>query len=1099
MRTPMTRSHSLLALALGAFALLAGCRIQKPATEVPAPPSIDTFSASATQVAAGTKVTLTWATSNATSVELREASTGDLGVAEGTTSGNVEVTVDAASLYVIVARGPGGTDSRAVSVVVDDAEGEVSFRALPPVINGGASATLVWTAPGATAVSLAAGAQAIDVSGQRTSGAVTVSPRFDTTYTLTVDGRTQTASVTVEPTLLASELSPRAAEVGDDVTLTWQAAGAERVVISSPGRGQLREFTTAADITSGSFTDTVPASPNGGLVTYEIAVVKGSTRVTRLHELTVGTGLAITRVEAPPVAGAGASYRVRWETRAADQVELKVDGVTVHVTATPQAAAVGLFAFIAPMSDFSVEVIATNVQGARDSQLLQVDAVGVPTAATLTANPTTVTLGQPVTLTFASTEARRVRITDAQGEVVFSLTGQPAEGGTATVYPTASTTYTLSADNQLGNPAVTATAAITVTGAAPVVTQYPPTPLSGQIIDIATPAAGALFYGFPHTQVLTASQADFIDISSTGTLVLEAPANVAAINLPFSTVLWGERQSGSLTVSRAGWIAWGASQTVRSANATTLPSTTGPGGMLAPFWDDLTLVAGTSAVYAQLVGNAPNETLIVQWNRLRVGTDAATEVTFQVKVSQRGTVSYQYKTMTLPSAYTSFAVGLQDPTRQSALGTTTASTASSAPTTNSARYFFSPVTSPVSMRVFKGMSWGGYLKEGELFTPVTRPAQAVTLPTDLALTELMFRPSISTGQYLEVVNRTSAPLDLTGWVLRQGTGSFLVPDNFVLQPSVPTVIGASTDAAENDDAGVVLAWGSGFSLARDAGTLVFATFDAGGASVTYSGPSDGGVGSAIQFDPGPFLGTSGSATSTACLTTATFGGQTPAQLGTPGSLAGCGFGYAVVSIPVHFVDVSDGGARLVNSPTTAVDGRTVPIQLAVDGGTDPAPVLFGTRTPVVSMSLDGWMVPSSTTTVDFSNDTNPGTSPLGKLAIFWDDMHTTPSVAGSDMYWKFMAANEDPLTPSAHWVFQWHRIRHYATDPADDLNYEIKLFQDGVIEYHYGTMISGTSDNYADGNSATIWLERLDGSQAQVISLNTPSIRPNTAIRFVPR
>ena len=83
--------------------------------------------------------------------------------------------------------------------------------------------------------------------------------------------------------------------------------------------------------------------------------------------------------------------------------------------------------------------------------------------------------------------------------------------------------------------------------------------------------------------------------------------------------------------------------------------------MIAPFWDDLTLIA-SSGVYYQVVGDAPDQSLIVQWNKLQVGTDAATEVTFQVQVHQRGIVSFQYQTMTLASGYTSFVVGVQDHT-----------------------------------------------------------------------------------------------------------------------------------------------------------------------------------------------------------------------------------------------------------------------------------------------------------------------------------------------------------------------------------------------------------------------------------------------------
>ena len=94
-----------------------------------------------------------------------------------------------------------------------------------------------------------------------------------------------------------------------------------------------------------------------------------------------------------------------------------------------------------------------------------------------------------------------------------------------------------------------------MTGAPAAVTQFPPTAISGQNVDINTPATGALLYGFPHNQVLRSTQADFHDISTTGTRVLETGAEVTSVTLPFSTVLWGQRQNGPLTISRAGWLA----------------------------------------------------------------------------------------------------------------------------------------------------------------------------------------------------------------------------------------------------------------------------------------------------------------------------------------------------------------------------------------------------------------------------------------------------------------------------------------------------------------------------------------------------------------
>ena len=63
------------------------------------------------------------------------------------------------------------------------------------------------------------------------------------------------------------------------------------------------------------------------------------------------------------------------------------------------------------------------------------------------------------------------------------------------------------------------------------------------------------------------------------------------------------------------------------------------------------------------------------------------------------------------------------------------------------------------------------------------------------------------------------------------------------------------------------------------------------------------------------------------------------------------------------------------------------------------------------------------------------------------------------------------------------------------LNFEVTLFEKGVIEFHYGTM-TGTN---ANGNSATRWIDNLDSTAALALSVNQATVSPNTAFRFTPR
>ncbi|MDP1828905.1 MAG: lamin tail domain-containing protein [Archangium sp.] len=1077
--------------------VFAGCRREQPPTVVPPAPAIESFTVSASTATPGQSVTLSWKVLNATSIELREATAGALPVAADVLEGTLAVSPTVTSLYVLTAQGPSGTDARAVAVTVPPGAGNVTFQALPSTIPGGDSTTLVWLAPGAQQVELSAGGQAVDLQGQRSAGAVTVRPLADTLYTLTVDGQVLTAMVTVQAAILRFGADRMAVEAGDPLTLSWDTAGATRVILSSEGRGVLLDSTTAATVRAGSFADTAPVLPVGGVLAYELVVEKGTASASRTLEVFVGTGLTIVRLDTPPVAARGGVYSVRWTTLAADQVEVRVDGATAFVTANTSQALFGSFTFPTPMNDFGLELIATNARGARAARTAQVDVVGVPTGVTLSATPATVAAGASTTLTWASTEARRVRITDDDGQPVFSLTGQGAEAGSVAVFPNrASTTYTISADNLLGSTVVTATATVTVTGPALSLFTSPPTVPTGGRLSLAASQPDALLVGFPHAQVLTGTRADFLDIRGTGQqLDITTTPGVIAVDVPFSTWLWGQRQTGLLTVSRAGWMAWGAALAVDSSESV-LPSTSAAPFILAPFWDNLTITAASS-VHFQVVDAAPNERLIVQWSRLQVGTDVDTELTFQVQVHQEGAVSFQYRDVTLAPAYTSFEVGVQDGTQKLAI------TPDFVPESDTALYFFGPVMANADVQVVRGSKWGGFLQRNGVSSLVARDAVAVSMPEDLAVTEVLFRPAatVSAGQYVELVNRTLGPLDLSGWNLTAPSGSrFDFPQGFTLQPDVPFVLGASDDAAENDDAGVQLSWAdAGFVLPTDAGSFFVGAGD-GGFNLVFA--PDGGAGKATVVDPGFFrVGTSSLMRLLVCNAVTPFGGQAPQQLGNPGQHSGCGFGYRVLPIAEHYVDITASGTSLVNSPAAAVTALTVPITLAATAG-DPAPLVFGNRTPVVSMSIDGWLALESLTTVNATNKTTPGTTtaPRGLVAPFWDDLQTSLGLTPeSDLYWKRMAAGEDAQRPEPHWIFQWHRLRHLSTAPADDLNFQVKLFEDGTIEYHYGELRSGTTTNYGNGNSATVWLERSDAGVAITLSANTADVKPHTAWRFVPQ
>lgn len=1035
------RTLLLLSLALVA------CR--PPAIETPRPPHIDSFAVSKTSTVAGETLTLSWRVSNATDLELREATLGTLEVPATQFEGSIEVKPTVNSVFVLTVRSRGGTDARALPVTVGAAPGPTSFVALPPVIGGGDVTTLVWTAPSARRVSLRAGSTELDTGGQLTAGAVTVRPLKDTTYALDVDGEVHEVRVTVQPAILEFTASARAIEVDGFITLSWRTAGATEVRLT--GGIPVTSF-----VPDSGFSERL-STP--GVVRYELVAEKGNERMTRTLEVLVGIDLAVTRLAMPGVAARGGTYGLRWDTIAADTIEVRVDGVNVFTTSTPSRVSSGSTSIPTPGDDFEVEFIAIDSRGPRVSRRTRVDVVGIPTSVTLSASPTTVNAGDAVTLSWSSPDSRHVRIVDGDGQPVFSVSGIAAENGSTTVHPPHDgTTYRIAADNLLGSTPVTASATVVVTGTPLDVVQSPRTAVSGGRLDVVANEPQAVLVGFPHHQVLEATRSEFVDISSTGQAldVVNSPG-VAAVTPGFDTWLWGEKQAAQLVVSRAGWMAFGAPQ-VNVVNDVALPSSLAPRRLIAPFFDELRMTS-SSSIWWQVVGDAPNERLIVQWSRLQLGTDASTELTFQAHVHQNGSVSFHYDTMRLPTLYTGFVIGLQDAFAQRAV------TSDFVPVDDTALYFFSPLSSSAPLTAARRTTWGGFVQKNGVSALISRASKVVGLPEDLAVTEVMSRPRVTDGQYIELLNRTAAPLELSGWSLG---GSFTFPSGFTLPVDTPVVVGASMNAAENDDAGVALAW-SNFSL--DGGAFFFGVNDAG---VNIATSSDPGVARIIE--PGI----------TTCDAQTTYGNATPLQLGNPGVNAGCGFGYRAHAIAPNFVDVSDGGTALVVNAT--VDALTVPIAL----GSSPLPRVFGEQLAVVSMSVDGFLVPGSTTAINGENKTSAMNlaQPRGVIAPFWDDLQVAP---GGGLFWKFIAA------PEAHWIFQWHHVRHLNTQPGDDLNFEVKLFANGVIEYHYAEMRSGTFAGYGEGREATVWLERGDAGVALVESINAPLVRSRTALRFTPQ
>lgn len=168
----------------------------------PAPPQITQFTANPTLVNSGQSTTLTWTTTNATSVTITPAipmpdQSGPL-----PTSGSDIVPVSTTTVFSLTATGPGGTvGPQNVTVTIPFA---LSLTAAPSTITSGQSVTLAWQVSNGTATSISltdAAGNAVCNPCALPSGSATVTPTATTTYTATAVNTTtsiqQSATVTV--------------------------------------------------------------------------------------------------------------------------------------------------------------------------------------------------------------------------------------------------------------------------------------------------------------------------------------------------------------------------------------------------------------------------------------------------------------------------------------------------------------------------------------------------------------------------------------------------------------------------------------------------------------------------------------------------------------------------------------------------------------------------------------------------------------------------------------------------------------------------------------------------------------------------------------
>ncbi len=1120
------RNNLVQRVAIAAVAtVLSACPAPAP-TPPEVPPVITSFTADKTQVTAGAAVKLSFTAERASEVELLDQAGNRITLSGDANAGEATVNPTVTSFYVLRASGAGGRDSAFVQVAVNEGLKQVFLVAVPAEIEAGQTVTVAWSALGGSGISLR------DASGttlsMAESGTLDLQPSKSTTYELRATGLlgplTASAPVKVRPVVKSFTATPPAARQGQTLTLAWKTGGADSVRLTESTLGEIVTISSQAIVDDGTFDFTVPLDfnadagplPDGGMapprpvpdnyplsftLTAQTAMPQQS--ATAQLQTFVRDGPAITTFEAPAFVTELKPVVIRWTTSAAHRAELQLDGATVLAT-LPPATADGTFTIPTLTADVSVTLVVYDFNGLAVRQTKTVRVAGAPKVNTFVVPMNVAAGGSPVTAMWTTTNATLVVIRQKNGPAEFetSLAAMVSAGMTA-LRPARTTTYVLEAYNAAGDRDVLER---TVNVTTPVTTSVTPDPTSSNSLVQVTWDVGAAnpadVIGIPaEPPVATPGSTGFFDIETNpaATKVSFSQTNDATASFTtgfgFSVPVVG-RHVSSFAVSTNGTLSLGTAPFGPATNVDlkgnmNLPPASAQ--FLAPFWDDLDLL-NTGSVHWLVDGTAFPRRLIVQWSKVHIAGDPQTDMTFQVQLYETGEIRFEYLTLVGMNAQgTSATVGIWlSPAVFVGQHSFNAATLTDG---LELQWFTNGPASGVRNIVVgtQSLSLGFFyrtVQNAYVWVPVT---VRVFAPNSVAINEVMHSPaaSVPEGQWIELANNTGMDIDFGGLELSTVSAPmmpFVIPAGTEVASGSYLVVGQSNVAANNGGATVDVSYGAGLPLAANDTAFV---------RVLNTLLPDGGM-PAVPFTVTQFswdAGVPGTSAQTqqaigpavaSCVRTQMFG--TDMQFGTPKAANETCFPYTLSSVPVAFEDISGVPGAGPLFPTTSWDSNTVNRTL------DAPFSYFGVPATSLFISANGFVStrPGESAIGTGNKATpSPSTTPVGAIAPFWDDLAQNSALTG-------VGSNAYIARVGNHTTVQFQKASIWSARTAL-LDFEVKLFDDGAIEFHYADMVEPSDQNRALGSSATAWLEAPDGGSALPIFINQPLLTPNSAYRFTPK
>jgi phospholipase C len=287
-----------------------------------------TFTASPTSIGANGSSTLSWKTTNATSVSI----SGGIGTVA--LSGTKTVSPTATTTYTLTAKGAGGTKTATAKVTVIATT--VVITATPATVASGGASTLKVTVTNAYSVAITNNQNSTSIPVSAAGGSVVVKPTVTTIYTATVKGSKNNASASVTVTVsgtgaptVSIVANPATITSGQSSTLTVTATGATGVTVT--------DNVDSTTYTLGATGGAQPVSPTATTTYTATATGAGGTSTaTATVTVSAATKPTVSMVASPATISSGQTSTLTVTASGATGVTVSdnVDSTTYTLGAT---------------------------------------------------------------------------------------------------------------------------------------------------------------------------------------------------------------------------------------------------------------------------------------------------------------------------------------------------------------------------------------------------------------------------------------------------------------------------------------------------------------------------------------------------------------------------------------------------------------------------------------------------------------------------------------------------------------------------------------------------------------------------------------------